>query len=226
VTGVLCGLVAENWVSGLRDRSQASDIQMRLVEDLRTDAYEAGRRATFYSRVASRSDSVLADLHGVERVDDPARFIVIAFDASRIYGLAPAHPTWDDLGATGRLGLLDPDLRLRLARYYRSRDGNAGTVSGLSADYRKRVRSLIPVALQNTMLDECSWFDTLDQNLDVPCELGLSNRDAEALAAALRGDSQLSLDLNWLLSEVTVAVRIFGGAASQANELASYIENR
>jgi len=71
-------------------------------------AYEAQRRVTAYRRVARPADFVLAGLRSDQPVADPTDFLIQAFDASRINPLSPAGPTWDDLNATGRLGLLEP----------------------------------------------------------------------------------------------------------------------
>ena len=224
VAGVVTGLIAEGWVSGLRERSQAGEIQSRLVEDLRVDAREARLRVTFYRRVRARAESVLEGLSSDGPVEDPAGFVMKAFDASRMYPLPVSRPTWDDLSATGRLDLLDPEARLILGEYYRGLFSRDSYVNDFSDDYRKRVRSILPVPLQDFANRDCSWFAGLEGDVDVPCSFDLSAEDAEALASELQSDVQLRLDLNWLLSQVTTAVQLFEIGASDATDLVSRLE--
>ena len=125
-----------------------------------------------------------------------------------------------------RLPVQEPEIRRAISQHYRNRGEATDLVNNLSIDYRRALRSLLPVPLQDFGNRECEWFSGLDADLDPPCDYAMPRGEASVMLDLLRADRQLREDLNWYLSQITTAVQIFEGAVQQARELIVLLESQ
>jgi hypothetical protein len=123
VVSVLFALAADRVMMGLDDAARERRDLEGLLQDMSAveDAFRSSEAAA--ARRDSAASTILATIRGESpTVDglDLARDLMLS---SWVMDVPVARLTWDDMLATGRMGLLEnEDLRAQLAAFYRSTD--------------------------------------------------------------------------------------------------------
>jgi hypothetical protein len=121
VVGVVIGLTVDRWMAGIDDEVQAERLTERLLTDIRGDSVDLQLRLAMYRTSGEELASVLEMIADPgSTVLDPTEFIQEIELRSWWVPFNPSRHTWDEVNSTGQLGLLDPQLRSALARYYQS----------------------------------------------------------------------------------------------------------
>ena len=125
VLGIMIALEANEWKEERRDRAEEREYIQRLivelekdVADLERNAINAERRLGFVKLLMDVSVDVQAAR------DRSTEFVVGLMHAGYLQNSTITTDTFDELGSTGNLRLLDTDLRSRLLNFHRNH-GNA-----------------------------------------------------------------------------------------------------
>ncbi|WDI32186.1 hypothetical protein PUV54_03140 [Hyphococcus flavus] len=178
VVGVFIGIQVANWNEARADRSLGEDYTVRLVADLENDL-TAARTLTSYYNVVTQNIKMTDNL--LSSPDPgPKALVVAAYRASEFSSNPSNRATWDQVVSSGHLGLLPAAaIESGLPDYYRFQDSNDDTIARLQdTPYRRKVRSLIPLAVQISMREGCS--DEMDDNQVIVGFVTNCNLDVDA----------------------------------------------
>lgn len=218
VVGVFLGVQASNWNAARADAQLGRQYVQHLRDDLKLDQRSVGAEVSYYSAVLEsvRKTDVLL------RADnpDPRALVVSAYRASEIVYNAPVRATWDQIVASGHLGLLPPHaIEAGLSQYYSFDSGRDLYNQGLASSYRHTVRRIIPIDLQVAIRKGCSDVqdaDGLVVGFAKQCKLGVEPAMLKATADALRADPAVAADLRY---QYNFAVNAVTSLRSQLDSL-------
>jgi hypothetical protein len=203
VAGVFVGMQVANWNEEQADNRRARAYAERLAIDLRKDLESRRALTAYYGAVlqsVERTNALLAD-----PAADPQQLVVHAYRASEI-NLAPqTRSTWDEIVASGDIGLLPRVVESGVSDYYAADVARLAFEAVSNSAYRRRVRTIIPLELQQALRRGCS--DVRDEAQQIvgfmpDCELDVEPGAIQATAAALRGDQNVQAELRYQYSEV------------------------
>lgn len=199
VVGVFLGVQASNWNAARADAQLGRNYVQHLRADLTLDRRSVDAEVSYYSAVLEsvrRTDELLRSDH-----PDPRALVVNAYRASEIVYNAPVRATWDQIVASGHLGLLPARaIESGLSQYYSFDSGRDLYNQGLASRYRHTVRKIIPIDLQVAIRKGCS--DVQDASGLVigfakHCKLDVDPAVLTATADALRADPAVAADLRY-----------------------------
>jgi len=187
IVGVVLGLAVDRWVAGIDDRAAVTAWSHQLNEDLRRDSTAMMEMVLKFEQRAERGMNLLRIVEDAQsRVSDPS---AIVRDMEWIGWWTPFHPsrgTWDEIAATGKLGLFnDQDLRRALTEYYSALDRLANLEAQWATvfkDYWERQQAVVPPLIR---------FDILDEDFGIAPSHGVSEAEAERILAGYRRDPAL-----------------------------------
>lgn len=187
VVGVVLGLAVDRWVAGIDDRAAVKAWSHQLSEDLRRDSTAMVERVLSFERRAESGMDLLRIVEDAQsRVSDPSS---IVRDMEWIGWWTPFNPsrgTWDEIVATGQLGLFnDQELRGALTEYYSTLNKLADLEAQWATvfqDYWERQQAVVPPLIR---------FDILDDDFGIAPSHGVSEADAERILAGYRRDPAL-----------------------------------
>lgn len=207
VVGVFIGIQVANWNEALADRRLGDDYRERLISDLRKDLGNLQRMESYY-------DEVLASVRAAEHLliqpqPDPRQLLKASYRASEINYEPQTRATWDQILSSGHIGLLPREATAQLAEYFAFDFAREANDLLATSGYRERVRSLIPLPVQEAIREGCS-----DVRAETAVLMGFVERcviDAEDSAIVLaaeriKADSGLLAALNWHYSHAWSAV--------------------
>lgn len=203
VLGVLTALAAEEFMAGRRDAELAGEYRTRLRSELTQDAQGLQRRADFFRIVAERGRETLLWLEG----DQPGseETLLGALLASERWSFTPFASTYLDLQATGNLELVgDLELRTALSRYHAELE-QRGEVWAFPDDYRRLVRGIVPLRLQDHVRAGCGVPDQNSSNdaLWGECPLGVvADADVRTALEEIRALAEVERALRQHIAEV------------------------
>ena len=223
VLGVFVGIQVANWNAALADERLGRAYAARLAADLERDLSGRRRLVAYYAGVlegVERANALLADPQS-----DPQALVVNAYRASEINYRAPSRATWDEIVSSGDTGLLPREVASSAAEYFAFDTArNALDILNDSA-YRHRVRTLIPLPVQQALRAGCS--DMRDEIQQITgfmpdCTLDIEPEVVAATAAALRADPTVLEELRHQYSDVYSAhANISGDVAALEQALAA-----
>lgn len=220
VLGVFIGIQVSNWNAAREDALLGQDYVRRLVIDLNKDLTVTDREIAYYSAVLKAVNQA-ADL--LQEPDpDPKALVAAVYRGTETLYLTPNRATWDQIVSSGNLGLLPKDaVSGGLSAHY-SFVGQTEIFNRLNnSEYRKAVRSIVPIKLQKAIRAGCS--DTTDKKgvvsgLTTNCKIGADPDLLRTTAQILKNDPEVLAALRYQYSDVTSLV--FGFKINRA-----YIES-
>jgi hypothetical protein len=212
VIGVFVGIQVANWNEARADEQRGSDYVARLASDLGQDLASRTALVAYYADVLAsveRTDALLADPQS-----DPQELVVAAYRASEINYQPASRATWDVIVSAGDVGLLPRDAAGYSADYF-AFDSALDAFGVLSdSDYRRSVRTTIPLAVQKALRAGCSDVRNEAQQITgfmAQCVLDIEPATIVATAAALRADPAVRANLRYQYSEVYSSHANIGG---------------
>jgi hypothetical protein len=205
--GVFLGLQADNWNSAREDHARARGYLERIRNDLESDRASYTDRIRFWGTVADFGKIGLAYAETGDAGDRSQWELLLAyFHASQVAELLVVHTTYDELKSAGELGLIyDLPFRSRLAFYYTNADNVAFTER---PDYRKHVRGIIPVDIQDYIWDHCFEEDPAGGQTLLDCPPPIDPARTAQLVERISRDEALMEELRYWVSAVRVAAII------------------
>jgi hypothetical protein len=200
VVGVFIGTWVANWNQERVDQAETRRMIAQLDPSLRyLQSYFDGVRA-YYGVTRRYADTALAGWERDPAVND-SDFVVAAYQASQIVGVGTNGSAWADVLGSDRLREIeDEELRTDLSTLMSS-DYALIDTGAVDTPYRRNVRRLIPIGLQDQIRRRCG--DRPPQHLDefvtLPekCDLVIAPEVAAQTAAKLRSHPEVRDDLQW-----------------------------
>lgn len=237
VLGVLSALFVDTWLEERQDAERAAAYRERLATDLETDIAVLQSQQAYMDSVRDFGLILLADLQGERSLED-FQLLFSAFNAAEELGFTSQSSTFEDLRNTGMLRLFDDvQLRVSIADYYRSIE-NRTQFWTLDREYRRLVRGIVPNPLQEAIHIRCqseqdtsrtqlpSGLAIIGANLlpayhDVAEHCGIPSDliDASGPAARIRSSQQIEDALRYRISQIRIAIRLFGVQQQLAEDL-------
>ena len=209
---VVAGVFFGTWVANLnQERAQARETRRLLVQikpDLQDIASNLALQGRYYATTRRYADAALAGWRGDPQTSD-RDFVIAAYQASQIYALTFDSGTWSEIVGADRVRSID-DLKLR--RELSSvlfADYAPLQFTNLYTDYRKNVRRVIPLSIQEQIRARCGDRTRPDNSagfLPATCDLKLDPAAVAAAAAKLRAHPELADDLGYHFAVIAVAL--------------------
>ena len=155
VIGVFIGLQVANWSEARSDRQLGQEYTQRLIVDIERDLAATRSLKSYYAIVlesVEEADRLLAN-----PAPDNKALVIAAYRASEFTNNPPYTATWDEIVSSGHLKLLPTGaIKNGVGDYYKFSELPTGSDDIRSSDYRKAVRSHIPLPVQLAIRNECS----------------------------------------------------------------------
>ena len=205
IVGVFIGTQVSNWNADRLEKAQTQRMLVQLAPQLRDfNDYMAAAHG-YFAVTRAYANVALAGWRNDPRVSD-RDFVIAAYQASQVYGFGANGTAWASVLGSDRLrDINDPEMRSELA-YLASSDYSTVNENAVDTPYRKNVRRIIPIEIQDAVRKHCGdRFDpkrALIVSLPRQCPIVLLPTDAMSAAAALRAHRELSQDLQWHMAAV------------------------
>jgi hypothetical protein len=223
VAGILIAFQITNWNERRAERARAISYLERLDDDLAADVDIYRRRGLALWKEVSEYGGVAIDYADNDEMGDKTywQLLVAFFQASQTDVFSVTQPTYDEMTSAGELALIgDVALRKALSIYYSNSYFQALSES---PDYRKHVRSVIPVDIQTYIWNACFGSDPYQGQTMIDCDASVSEDRAKEIVDALAGDAVLISELRYWLSTLQVATIIANDRIEFAENLRSAI---
>jgi hypothetical protein len=193
VLGVFIGIQVSNWNQERINSRQAANFAERLKADLREEDWGYQLLIAYNREVLANAERALAVLEGRATMSDEA-LLLSAYRATQYKQKLRRRSTYDELISTGTIGLIrEQKLRDTAMRLYNSPVIDNTVREGMQSPYREAFRMGVPTEAQRTLAKTCGDHYTevgdyagIKGVLDYPCSSGLSEKDIEQAAKALR----------------------------------------
>ena len=207
LTIVVVGVFIGTWVANWNQERAGKAETRRMVEQLKPSLNQLStyfRSARdYYAVTRAYSGTAIAGWRADPRVSD-ADFLIAAYQASQINTLGTNSSTFSTILGADRLhDIDDTKLRADLSRLM-SADYTQIDQVAVDTPYRRNVRRIIPVEIQDAIRKQCGDRARPDNlaiiSLSRTCHLAISPVDARKAAALLRGHPELMEDLQWQIA--------------------------
>lgn len=205
IVGVFIGTQVSNWNESRLEKIETQRMLTQLVPQLRgmSDYFRSAR--DYYRVSRDYASTAIAGWAGSRSVSDED-FIIAAYQASQITTFGANSSTWATvLGADQLRNIDDQHLRADLS-FLMSSDYSQIDAAALDTPYRRNVRRIIPVDIQDAIRDKCGDRPRGDNplliTLPAKCKLGLAPHRAAAAARLLREHPELRDDLQWHVAAI------------------------
>ena len=200
IVGVFIGTQVANWNEQRIERRETQRMLTRLKPELRNVlAVYAGGRA-YYELTRRYAGTAFAGWRRDPRVSD-RDFVVAAYQASQVYSTATNNATWATIFGADRLRTIDDEIIRNNLSYLMYADTTAIDINAVDTPYRKNVRRVIPVEIQDAIRATCGDRRPPENPqlfyLPERCDLPIDPVAAAQAAAALRARPELLDDLRW-----------------------------
>lgn len=200
IIGVFIGSWVANWNQERIERAETRRMIAQLAPslDYLEQYFETARR--YYAVTRRYAATAQAGWRGDAKVSD-SDFLIAAYQASQIIGVGTNGSAWASvLGADRLREIEDPRLRADLSTLISS-DYSVIDVQAVDTPYRRNVRRLIPLHIQDRIRARCGDAPADDPAVFVTlperCDLALPSAEAASIAAKLRANPDVLDDLNW-----------------------------
>lgn len=200
IIGVFIGTQVSNWNAGRLEKRETQRMLAQLGPNLQTltDYFASAR--TYYGTTRRYAATAIAGWSGDPKVSD-RDFVIAAYQASQIIGIGTNNTSWATvLGADQLRNIEDPATRNDLS-FLMSADYSNLDIVAVDTPYRRNVRRLIPVEIQETIRAQCGDRPLpgklLFVYLPAKCNIQLDPAKAAEVAAQLRAQSPVLQDLYW-----------------------------
>lgn len=198
VVGVFIGVQASNWNADRETNQKAAVFTERLRSDLREEAWGYEMNIGYFDQVQTNARRAADALTG--KIPLPGEALLIAaYRATQFNGNTRRRATYDELIATGEIGLIHNEALRDLAmRVYTDPVIDQLTQDGQHSEYREEFRKAIPYDVQLALADKCGDhvvpvgdYSGIAGVLDYSCATGLSPAVIEAADATLKKNPRI-----------------------------------
>jgi hypothetical protein len=200
IVGVFIGTQVSNWNASRLERAETRRMLVQLQPELRglIDFSQSARK--YYGTTRRYAGVALAGWRADPNVSD-SDFVIAAYQASQISGIATNNATWATIFGADRLRTIDdPTIRRDLASLMASDTSQIDLVA-VDTPYRRNVRRIIPIDIQDSIRAACGDVPPADKPnlflLPSNCPLAIAPKAAASAAQALRSHPDLANDLQW-----------------------------
>lgn len=198
VLGVFIGVQASNWNEQRETDQKAAVFSERLRVDLREEAWGYELNIGYFDQVLTSARRTADALTGKTPLSDEA-LLIAAYRATQLNRNTRRRATYDELVATGEIGLIhDAALRDLAMRVYTDPVVDLIAQDGQHSEYRKEFRMAMPYAVQLALADRCGDhvvpvgnYEGIARVLDYPCSTGFPLAAIEAADAVLKKDPRI-----------------------------------
>ena len=200
IVGVFIGTLVANWNQERAQKAETRRMIAQLAPSLDLlEQYFASARA-YYGVTRGYAETALAGWRGEPGVTD-AQFVIAAYQASQIMGLTTNTSAFANVLGVDQLRQVDdPALRTNLSNLM-SLDYSIIDMPAVDTPYRRNVRRLIPLSIQDQVRQRCGDGPPTDGALFVvlpkTCAIAVDPGVAAAAAATLRAHPDVRDDLQW-----------------------------
>lgn len=197
VVGILLALQISNWNEDRESRRDSLIFTERLKDDLREENWRYQLLTEYYRDVHAAAQKAADALSGEADLSSE-EFLVNAYRATQYKQGAPRRATYDQLIATGKIGLINDQALLRTAvRNYSLATLDNLAREGMNSRYRELFRMSVSNSVQQVLAKTCGdryikpgELEGIPDVLDYPCATGLTEAAIAAAAESLRADPQ------------------------------------
>jgi hypothetical protein len=213
VLGVFVAAQVTNWNETRKDQQRANAYAERLLDDLRFNAWQVEYMIVYNGEVLKHAGLAAGALPGDAPLSDED-LLVSAYRASQYLYYGTRRATYDEMVATGDIGLLSDRLLRETALVFYSDPTIATTTEeGRTSEYRRAFRRAVPAAVQRALLRDCGDiviepgdYEGIRGSIDYPCTLDLPAPVIAAAAARLRALPELLEDLQLRFGDIETAI--------------------
>ena len=205
VVGVFIGTWVANWNEERLERAETRRMVEQLAPSLRQ--LQGFFRATrdYHAVTRSYAETAIAGWRGDPKVSD-ADFVIAAYQASQIDSIGTNTATFRSILGSDRLrDIDDPQLRTDLS-ILMSANYSQIDQSAVDTPYRRNVRRIIPIAIQDRIRAACGDQVRPDDkdNVVLPraCTLPLPPGEAAKAATLLRQRPEVMEVLQWHMAAI------------------------
>lgn len=205
IVGVFVGNQVSNWNQARLEKQATARMLEQLRPELKGEIDYFGSIRRYYALTGRYADVALAGWRGDPRISD-TQFVISAYQASQIYGIAINAQNWTLVFGGDQLrNIDDPVLRRHLADVLTADYTDVGLAT-MQTRYRDDVRMVIPNDIEAEIRARCGdrlVRDKADQAIFVlpaRCALRLDPVVAAAAARTLRAHPSLAGELALHLS--------------------------
>ena len=206
---VILGVFIGTWVANWNQERAAKAETRRMVEQLAPSLRQLGAffvaTRDYHAVTRAYADTAIAGWRREPQVSD-AEFVIAAYQASQIDSIGTNGSTFSSiLGADRLRDIDDPKLRADLS-VLMSADYSQIDQSAVDTPYRRNVRRIIPVEIQDRIRTQCGDQprpgDAGNVVLPRQCRIDLPPTEAARAAAILRARPEVMEDLQWHIAAV------------------------
>ncbi|MEO6580338.1 MAG: hypothetical protein ABIN83_04220 [Sphingomicrobium sp.] len=213
IIGVFMGTLVANWNAQRVEQAETRRMVVQLKPSIEL-LYQYFNSARRYYTVTRRYATVAEGGWMRDPSVSDSDFVIAAYQASQIMGIGTNGSAWAEvLGADRLRQIEDPELRNDLATLMSS-DYTLIDTPAVDTPYRRNVRRLIPVALQDAVRERCGDQPPTDPvlfpYLPASCPLKLPPTEAATAANKLRKHPELLDDLQWHMAAQSALLGNFG----------------
>ncbi|MEZ5473300.1 MAG: hypothetical protein R3E90_16140 [Marinicella sp.] len=206
VLGVFIGIQVSNWNEHLNEKQRADNYRNRLFQEMTIN------QSTLTTRQESFAKQIEYGLYALESSEEPItqdiawKIVRAYFQASHVFTISVKRGTYDEIINSGDLALLNnQELVNALGDFY--------SFSGFSTidiipDYRENIRRIIPYQLQRYFHLNCYKVSASDTHHLLDCPPPHEVSDLTELVTNLQANSDIKLDLQYMLSNAGVSIDI------------------
>ena len=213
VSGVFIGTWVANWNTQRVEQAETRRmlVQLEPSMELLQQYFDSAR--SYYAVTRGYAAVAQAGWARDPSVND-SDFVIAAYQASQIMGIGTNGLAWAEVLGADRLREIDnAELRTDLATLMSS-DYAIIDTPAVDTPYRRNVRRLIPIALQEVVRERCGdqppTFPNYFPSLPAHCRLKLPPTEAAAAANKLRQHPEVLDDLQWHMGAQSALLGNFG----------------
>jgi len=212
VVGVFIGLQVQEWNTARQARARGEAYSARLTDDLRYEGWNYEYLIAYYKDVRENAERALAAMTDGPALSDE-QFLISAYRASQYIFNETRRSTYDEMIATGDIGLIaDQQLRETAFSAYTNPAIELGAEARYS-EYRRIFRRVAPADVQHALLEHCGDryvepgdFTHIAGSINYDCTLDLPAAKIAATAAALRNDEHLLPELQLRFADLETTI--------------------
>lgn len=195
VIGVFIGIQVANWNESQVAKDKGEMFTERLISDLRDEAWIYHYFVSYQENVLLAAERAQHDMEA-DNILTSEEFLINAYRASQYTWWIQRRGAFDELMATGDLGLIEDEMLLRTAlAVYSSPLRRDIERRGENSAYRVAFRRTIPTDIHHALNEVCGdlsiplgEFDRLSTVLSYDCKLNLPPEKIEAAERALKAN--------------------------------------
>jgi hypothetical protein len=213
VLGVFVATQVSSWNEEHEARARAETYSARLADDLRHAAWRTEYLIAYNKDVLANAERAAGALTDGPALSDE-QLLISAYRASQYLYYGTSRATYDEMVATGDIGLIaDRRLRETALVFYADPTIDVITDEARNSEYRRVFRRAVSADVQRALLDNCGDriiepgdFDGIVGSINYACELDLSAGKIAAAAARLRADPVLLSALQLRFADLETAI--------------------